>query len=189
MRKRGKVTFPLAAVACLSLATGALAANNGEPASPLAAPVGPTPTGYSLIYDNFIGACSANSFSTTADAHVILATDAQVDGRTTLDGSPYDTFTFALPAGVYDFATGFSRTFTPALADATYTFVFYSRLLAAGDQGTTVTTITCENGTFSATSVFQRTSIQAIPTLGQLGLSALALLLGGGAVFALRRRS
>lgn len=121
----------------------------------LAAPLPAAAAGYSLTYSGFSGTCSASGFTTATTATYDLATDVGVVGSTTLDGAAYDTFGFGLSAGQGAFATAFSRTFSPALASSTYSFVFRSDLQVAGASvGTTTTTISCNAGAFSASSTF-----------------------------------
>lgn len=189
MKKSLLFAVALAAVACLALSTGASAAENGEPGGS-AAPSGAAPgAGYLLTYDNFSGTCDTAGFTSSATGHALLETDVVVDGRGRLNGAAHSTYGFPLSGGDYSYPTGFSRVYAPAEPDATWQYVFYSRLLAEGDQGTSITTITCTNGVFTASNRFDATSTQEIPTLSQLGLVALALLLGAGAIFALRRRT
>jgi hypothetical protein len=189
MKRISSLAIGVAAIGILVFGTATFAASNGEPAEPVEAPQGTPAGGYSLTYDSFVGTCNVNGFSTSAVAYADFATEVRIDGTTTLDGAPYDTYAFGLPGGAYSFGTGFARGFAPALADATYTFVFNSRILAEGLKGTSIITISCSDGVLSGSNVFDLHSTQEIPTLGQLGLGALALLLGGGAIFALRRKA
>jgi hypothetical protein len=112
---------------------------------------------YSLTYSGFAGTCSATGFTTSATASFSLPTIVTVKGSTTLNGVGYDSFTFPLGPGTGSFGTGFSRGFAPALPSASFVFVFNSKLVApdGSGKGTSVTTITCSSGVFSATNEFK----------------------------------
>lgn len=123
----------------------------------LAAPGAAQAQTHTLTYSGFSGTCSVSGFSMGATANYNLPTAVTVNGNTTLNGAAYDTFSFGLGAGTGTFATGFSRTFSPALGSNTFTFVFNSVLVDASTAvvyGTSVTTINCAAGVFSATNAF-----------------------------------
>ncbi|CAG0952637.1 MAG: hypothetical protein IT322_12745 [Anaerolineae bacterium] len=112
---------------------------------------------HTLTYSGFTGSCSASGFTTNTTASYNLPTAVTVNGNTTLNGAAYDTFSFGLAAGTGGFPTGFSRTFSPALASNTFTFVFNSVLVdsvTSETYGTSVTTINCVGGVFSASNAF-----------------------------------
>lgn len=122
----------------------------------LALPAPAQAQAYSLTYSGFSGTCSASGFSTAATASYTFPTNVTINGSTTLNGVAYDSFTFPLSAGTGTFATGFSRTFAPALPSASFVFVFNSKVVGTdgSTKGVSVTTFTCSSGVFSASNAF-----------------------------------
>lgn len=123
----------------------------------LAAPSAAQAQTHTLTYSAISGTCSVSGFNTSTTANYNLPTAVTVNGNTTLNGTAYDTFSFGLGAGTGTFATGFSRTFSPALGSNTFTFVFNSVLVDSATlvtYGTSVTTINCVGGVLSGSNVF-----------------------------------
>ena len=144
--------------------------------------------GESLTYDSFTGFnCSQSGFFTSAVGHLTIRGAVTVEGRTFLDGKPYDTYTLDLGTGPATFPTDFSRTFASPPPSSTYQFVFDSRALAGKRQvGRSVTTIVCQNGVLSAANVW--TTPEPVPAGHPAAGAALALLLAGAAWARLRAR-
>ncbi|MBI5959157.1 MAG: hypothetical protein HY866_10505 [Chloroflexi bacterium] len=114
-----------------------------------------TPTSVSaapetLSYSAMTGTCSTTGFSMSATASQSFSGPATIDGRTTLDGVDYDTYTFTLPAGTTSFGTAFSRSWA-ALPSADFVFVFYSTVIIDSQQVWLArVTITCVEGGLAA---------------------------------------
>lgn len=145
--------------------------------------------GESLTYDSFSGFnCSQGAFFTSAIGHLDIKGPVIVEGRTLLDGKPFDTYTLDLGTGPATFPTDFSRTFTsPAPSSSTYKFVFDSRAMQGKRQvGRSVTTIVCQNGALSAANVW--TTLEPVPAGHPATWAALALLLAGAGWVRLRAR-
>jgi hypothetical protein len=189
-------------VAALALLAGALAfalmpspaaAQSGERAGGPSLPQ--TKAGLeALTYDTFSNFnCSSASFTTDAVAHVNVVGPIQVIGQTFLNGVPYDAYSYT-DNGPDSYGAQFFR---PRPGDppfaapgSTYEFVFRSDVVRAGlFLGTSVTTIRCVNGAFSAANAWE--PIPAVPTGHPLAWAATALLLAGLAArrLASRRRA
>lgn len=145
--------------------------------------------GESLTYDSFTGFnCSQSGFFTSAVGHLTIRGAVTVEGRTFLDGKPYDTYTLDLRTGPATFPTDFSRTFASSPpSSSTYRFVFDSQALAGKRKvGRSVTTIVCQNGVLSAANVW--TTPEPVPAGHPATGAALALLLAGAGWARLRAR-
>jgi hypothetical protein len=177
-------------VSVASTVSLAAAPRSGEPtdaATPAPNSVAATAASGSLTYTGLSGTCDANTFSLSATASATFPGSANVAGSTTLNGNPYDTFTFSL-GSPSTFATSFGRTFSPALPSNTYTFVFNSAVTYGGIlQGTSVTTITCTAGVLTATNAWVAAPTPSVPTMSDGALWALALLLAGAVAWRARR--
>jgi len=148
--------------------------------------------GESLTYDTFTTFnCSQSGFTTSTVVHLDIAGHVFVEGTTTLDGAPYDTFSNDLGIGPDTFVSsqGFARIFSPPPpTSSTYTFVFRSRAIRDGTTvGTSVTTITCANGVFSAVNAWEPLT-SSIPAGTPAAWAVLALLLAAAAAARLRSR-
>ena len=146
----------------------------------------------SLTYDTFTTFnCSQSGFTTSTVVHLDITGPVIVEGTTTLDGAPYDTYTADLGIGPDTFVSsdGFGRVFTPPPpTSSTYTFVFRSRAIRDGTTvGTSVTTIACANGVFSAVNAWEPAGTP-IPAGTPAAWAALALLLAAAAAARLRSR-
>jgi len=117
---------------------------------------------YYLDYTGITGTCDASGFSTTtATGTYSFATDVSVIGNITLNGSPYNTYSFTKPAGSVTKSTGFGETFSSPLASANFVMVYTSQVVSTSDnilRGTTTITFTCTNGTLTASSQWSPTS-------------------------------
>lgn len=142
-----------------------------------------------LTYNSFSGTCSQAAFFTTATGVDNANGTIDISQHNTLNGVAFDTASFSLGTGPFTFPTSFGRTFTPPPpASSTYTFVFNSDVFQAGNfLGTSITTITCTGGVFSATNTF--VAAGAVPTLSEWSLILLALMLAGAGVYAFRRQN
>jgi hypothetical protein len=149
----------------------------------------------SLTYDTFTNtSCSQAGFSTAAVAHLDIAGHIFVDGQTTLNGVPYDSYADDLQFGPDTFATTFFR---PRVGDpafgatsSSYTFTFRSRVRR--DQefiGTSVTTFVCASGVPVSVTNEWVPAVPPIPAGHPLAWAALALILAASAArkLALRR--
>jgi hypothetical protein len=168
----------------------ALAQNGGRDGGP-SLPQGKL-LGESLTYDSFTAFnCSQSGFTTSTVVHLDIAGHVFVEGTTFLDGAPYDTYTADLGFGPDTFVSsdGFGRVFSPPPpTSSTYTFVFRSRAIRDGVAiGTSVTTITCANGVFSAVNAWEPAGTP-IPAGTPAAWAALALLLAAAAAARLRSR-
>ena len=174
----------------LFAALPALAQNGGRGGSP-SLPQSKA-VGESLTYDTFTAFnCSQSGFTTSTVVHLNITGQVFVEGTTSLDGTPYDTYTADLGIGPDTFVSsqGFARIFSPPPpTSSTYTFVFRSRAIRDGTTvGTSVTTITCANGVFSAVNAWEPAGA-AIPAGTPAAWAALALLLAAAAAARLRSR-
>ena len=149
--------------------------------------------GESLTYTDFSAFnCSQTGFTADAVAHLDIAGHIFIDGTTSLNGKPYDTYADDLAFGPDTFNTKFFR---PRLNDppfdagsSTYTFEFVSRVRRDDEfLGYSVTTITCAGGAFSAVNAWQPAA-PPIPTGHPVGWAALALLLAAAAAARLSPR-
>lgn len=190
-RRPGPVALAGAALLALALALPAQAGPGGS-GGLLGPPAGGSKDaseGASLTYDGFTGFnCSQSGFFTSAVGHLTIQGAATVEGRTFLDGKPYDTYTLDLGTGPATFPTDFSRTFaSPPPSSSTYRFVFDSQTFAGKRQvGRSVTTIVCQNGVLSATNVW--TTPEPVPAGHPAAAAALALFLAGAGWARLRAR-
>ena len=149
--------------------------------------------GESLTYDSFSNfSCSQAGFTTDAIARMDIAGHVLVQGSTRLNGVPYDTYFDDLETGPDTFPTEFFR---PRVGDPpfdagsnSYTFAFSSRVTVDGRTvGTSVTTITCTAGAFSAFNEWIP-GPEPVPAGHPAAWAALALLLAAAAARRLAAR-
>ena len=161
---------------------------NGGREGPSASP-GAKASGESLTYDGFSGfRCNEPEFSTSAMAHLDIVGPVKIDGGTTLNGIPYDTYSEDLGTGPDTFPTKFDRIFGAPLGSANYTFVFRSSVIQGSRYvGLTITTIVCTGGALSATSAWHPAP-EPIPAGDGATWAVLALLLAGVGLARLARR-
>ncbi|MBN8477863.1 MAG: hypothetical protein J0L91_02745 [Burkholderiales bacterium] len=172
-------------------ATAAPLSHAARPASGerVSAPVA-TPTQFkadeeeSLRYDSFSAFnCSADSFTVDAVAHLNVHGTVSIEGTTTLNGVPYDSYFADLGEGPDSFATNFGRDFTGQgkplpPASASYTFVFNTVVKTPTKHiGRTVTKIRCTNGALEASSAFSPDQPYSVPVGGPGAIVALGLAL------------
>ncbi len=189
-RRPGPMALAAAALIALALALPAQAGPGGSGGLLDSPATGSKDAseGESLTYDSFTGFnCSQSGFFTSAIGRLTIKGAVTVEGRTFLDGKPYDTYTLDLRTGPATFPTDFSRTFASPPPSSTYQFVFDSQARAGKRQvGRSVTTIVCQNGVLSAANVW--TTPEPVPVGHPAAGAALALLLAGAGWARLRAR-
>jgi hypothetical protein len=158
-----KVVLILGLIVCFASVAGA-GAFNGAPVlssdkSPVSAQglVSAQGTGYHLLYGAFTNCtCDETGFYCDATAAYNLPTDVIVYGYSTLNGVFRDVFLFAQSGGSGTYPVFISQTFSPALPSSTYEYTDVLRLVNILDQfvGISVITISCNNGTPSASNQY-----------------------------------
>lgn len=136
----------------------------------------------SLRYDSFSAFnCSASSFTVDAIAHLNVHGPASIEGTTTLNGVPYDSYFADLGTGPDSFTTNFGRDFAlpgkpPGPGTSTYTFQF-NTLVKSGTRhiGRTVTRIRCTDGALLAASEFTPDQPYSVPVGGPGAIAGLGL--------------
>lgn len=170
----------------VAAASGAQAAS-GERLGPSIQPIPKAGTGSITFTDFFGGTCSDAGFTVTATARINIVGLFDLQGTTTLDGVPFDTYGFT-ESGPDQYLTTFKRDFTPPPpASPNYVFVFSADVLQGGTLlGRSRTTITCQASVLQAQSIWLPAGA-AVPVGGPAGLALLVALLGLAAVARLRK--
>lgn len=144
---------------------------------------------HALTYDNFVGVCAGDSFTSTATGHLSAVGPVSAEGSTRLNGIGFDTYTLDLGTGPASFPTTFDRTFAPPPpASSTYVFEFMTTLRQGETTlGQSVTRISCTSGVFAAVNLWTP-SPTGIPAGGPVAWAMLAALLAAAGALRLARR-
>lgn len=163
-------------------------ASSGQRSGPSIVPLPKADAGSVTYSDFFGGSCNDAGFSVQATARITLNGPYQIQGRTTLDGTPFDTYN-DVDVGPDQFPVTFVRTFTPPPpATSTYEFVFHSDFLQNGTLvGRTLTTVRCQATVLQASSRWSPAHAE-VPVGGPAVLAGLAAALAFAGYARLRTR-